>query len=144
MMRERRTFKMQTKICNTCGELKSVEDFYKRSDTGKLRSDCKHCLNLKSSKRWVEDEVFRQRGKQRSRKHQLMRDYGMSVKVWEDFSSDGCAICGTKDNLCVDHCHLTGEIRGCLCKTCNTGIGLLGDNEEGVKNAYDYFIRLRD
>jgi len=44
----------------------------------------------------------------------------------------------------VDHCHLTMKIRGLICQQCNSGIGLLGDNEEGVKNAYDYLIRFRN
>ena len=38
----------------------------------------------------------------------------------------------------VDHCHDTNIIRGFLCSECNTGIGKLGDNEEGVERALNY------
>ncbi len=38
----------------------------------------------------------------------------------------------------VDHCHSTGEVRGILCRTCNMGLGLLGDNVAGVLSALSY------
>jgi hypothetical protein len=57
-----------------------------------------------------------------------------------------CAICGYESRdgkrLRVDHCHETGQIRGLLCSTCNTGLGGLGDSIEGVKRALDYLIRV--
>lgn len=59
-------------------------------------------------------------------------------------SNKECGICGKKDSLIVDHCHETNIIRGVLCGTCNTAIGLLGDNLEGVQKAYDYLFRLRN
>ena len=52
---------------------------------------------------------------------------------------DHCECCGTKDKkLCVDH--VFGEYvgRGWLCKQCNNGIGLLGDNLQGLLNAVNY------
>ena len=33
------------------------------------------------------------------------------------------------------------SIRGVLCPNCNRGIGLLGDNIEGVRRALDYLHR---
>lgn len=59
-------------------------------------------------------------------------------------SNKECEICGKKDSLIVYHCHETNIIRGVLCGTCNTAIGLLGDNLEGVQKAYDYLFRLRN
>ena len=49
-----------------------------------------------------------------------------------------CQICGKKTKLCVDHCHDSNEIRGLLCKPCNTGLALLGDSIEGIKKALKY------
>lgn len=40
--------------------------------------------------------------------------------------------------LSLDHDHTTGKFRGWLCGDCNRGIGLLGDNLEGVRRALAY------
>lgn len=55
-----------------------------------------------------------------------------------------CECCGgppgTK-RMRLDHCHDTNEFRGWLCGKCNTGIGQLGDNINGVRNALAYLER---
>lgn len=55
-----------------------------------------------------------------------------------------CALCGEifpgifgKD-MHIDHCHETNKVRGILCKVCNVGLGMLGDNEEGLVKALAY------
>lgn len=55
-----------------------------------------------------------------------------------------CALCnkpfvGLGGNILhIDHCHETGRIRGLLCMPCNVGLGMLGDNEEGLAKALKY------
>lgn len=54
---------------------------------------------------------------------------------------NACQLCGDDDRttrLCVDHCHVTGKVRGVLCRKCNKGIGALGDTAEAVQRAADY------
>ena len=41
----------------------------------------------------------------------------------------------------VDHCHKTGEVRGLLCNNCNAGLGLLGDDLDGVMNIVYYLLQ---
>ncbi len=41
----------------------------------------------------------------------------------------------------LDHDHATGRFRGILCGSCNTGIGKLGDNIEGLRRALAYLER---
>jgi hypothetical protein len=54
-----------------------------------------------------------------------------------------CDCCGkTDEKLQWDHCHVTHEHRGWLCHNCNTGLGKLGDNIEGVLRALDYLGRV--
>lgn len=80
------------------------------------------------------------------RKQSLRRLYGITIKEYNELckqQSYRCAICNIhadnlSQNLAVDHCHKTNEIRGILCTNCNTGIGKLGDNVEGLEKALSY------
>lgn len=56
-----------------------------------------------------------------------------------------CECCGkeSKRTLDLDHCHKTHVFRGWLCNGCNTAIGKLGDNVEGVKCAVAYLERAK-
>lgn len=50
-----------------------------------------------------------------------------------------CECCGKESNrMALDHCHETNTFRGWLCLRCNTGIGMLGDNLEGIESALTY------
>lgn len=50
-----------------------------------------------------------------------------------------CACCKREpEKLVMDHIHGTDHIRGLLCHSCNTGIGKLGDNIEGLERALAY------
>ena len=47
-----------------------------------------------------------------------------------------------RHNLCVDHCHTTGEIRGLLCKHCNSMISRwLHDDTDKIRRVLEYFER---
>ena len=51
------------------------------------------------------------------------------------------AICGKTGlirDLCVDHCHQTGIVRGLLCSTCNRGLGYFKDSADLCYSAGDY------
>jgi hypothetical protein len=57
----------------------------------------------------------------------------------------GCPICRHKfdrsaHQVCIDHCHSTGTIRGVLCKSCNTAEGLLG-SVENAERLYKYMLK---
>jgi hypothetical protein len=44
-----------------------------------------------------------------------------------------CASCGDAlTKFCVDHCHVTGTVRGILCHHCNVALGHLRDNPERI------------
>lgn len=77
-----------------------------------------------------------------------VRKYGLSNKQFVDLlNTQGgvCAICGKPEtrhdnqsknktcNLSIDHNHKTGKLRGLLCNNCNTGIGHLKVDEEGIE-----------
>lgn len=49
-----------------------------------------------------------------------------------------CQICGTEDNICIDHCHRSDLVRGSLCGKCNKAIGLLQDSPLLADRAAEY------
>ena len=75
-----------------------------------------------------------------------MKEYGITLDEYNEMFAEQngcCAVCEKhqiefKDSLSVDHCHETGDVRGLLCFKCNTGIGKLGDNIEGLERALKY------
>jgi hypothetical protein len=40
--------------------------------------------------------------------------------------------------LCIDHTHMTNQIRCILCNNCNRALGLLGDSIPNIKNLLSY------
>jgi hypothetical protein len=52
-----------------------------------------------------------------------------------------CEICDRKIQgkaLNLDHCHVTGKVRGWLCTPCNTGLGMFRDSVHLLSHAVDY------
>jgi hypothetical protein len=59
-------------------------------------------------------------------------------------SGGRCGACGlllTPVRMCVDHCHVTGRIRGVLCRFCNALEGMLTKKKERVAQVFDYLRR---
>jgi len=83
--------------------------------------------------------------KRQRRIYTIKKKYDLAYKEWEGlwYSQDGrCAICDKfikyPKDICVDHNHKTGKIRGLLCKECNLGIGCFFDKPELTKLATEY------
>ncbi|HHJ3231204.1 TPA: endonuclease VII domain-containing protein [Vibrio parahaemolyticus] len=80
----------------------------------------------------------------------LERTYGITYDDYLEMArkqSQRCAICGGegfvmkachKVKLVVDHCHLTGKVRGLLCHNCNRALGLLQDDKGSLSKAIAY------
>ena len=80
-------------------------------------------------------------GKKASRKAYLQYNYGLSEEDYQDLfeKQDGkCAICSEPGKLGVDHNHTTGQIRGLLCRQCNTAIGSLKESQDLLDSAKGY------
>src|SRR3977135_2015219 len=56
------------------------------------------------------------------------RRYGLSLadyRALQQRQGNACAICRKLTRaLCIDHCHVTGRVRGLLCRSCNSALGL--------------------
>ena len=56
-----------------------------------------------------------------------------------------CECCGRIDKLQLDHAHGGSRAwRGWLCRSCNIGIGHLGDSTEGVAKALAYLAAAKE
>lgn len=103
----------------------------------------------KRGKDWVKANPGRTREVQR--KSFLAQAYGITPERYEELlvSQGGvCAICyqpetvkrkAAKESLlCVDHDHVTGEVRQLLCDACNRGLGYFRENPDRLRSAAAY------
>lgn len=88
--------------------------------------------------------------KERYQNRSLKRRYGLTLdqfKAMLEEQNHTCLLCGRttaqlKKKLVMDHCHLTGKIRGLLCHGCNRSIALF-DNPELFEKATAYINKHR-
>jgi|SRR3954452_22401228 hypothetical protein len=52
-----------------------------------------------------------------------------------------CSICHREAPLALDHDHETGKFRGYICRSCNLGLGQLGDTVEAIRRVLAYLER---
>ena len=106
--------------CPTCAESKPIADYYNYDycTLAGARRKCKVCYNKNSAIT---------RGLRKANPY-----------PYKSPQCDSCGITPTKDVLALDHCHIDNTFRGWLCRSCNTGIGALGDDIEGLKTALTY------
>jgi hypothetical protein len=126
--------KTEVRKCTGCLKEKPVEDFrtWSRGPGGRVHR-CSACVKLwpSSSKKYPYDHA------------KVIKGYGISVEQYEAMKKeqDGCCvICRTTPdiNLLVDHDHVTGAVRGLLCRLCNTALGSFRDDPELLERAITY------
>lgn len=108
---------MNRKICSYCGKRKNKKSFPRHNHSkDNLDSRCKKCIT-----------------KQTKVRNRLRKKAPDKPEV--------CECCKKETTkLCLDHNHTDNSFRGWLCDKCNTGIGNLGDNLQGIVNAMNYFL----
>lgn len=108
-------------------------------------------------RRWRKENIEKARAANRKwekanpdrvRNKWYLRKYGITVDHYERLMafSDGCCwICGNKPSgrrLAVDHCHITGRVRGLLCFFCNRGLRWFKDTPSFLERAAQYLTKL--
>jgi hypothetical protein len=105
-------------------------------------------INERARLKWRTDPELREKRRLWQRKNVFQKVYGISMADYEAmFERQGgaCAICKrTGVTLCVDHCHLTGEVRGLLCSQCNSAIGFCSDDPAVLQAAAAYLQAAHD
>lgn len=145
------------RTCSTCLIEKNLtQDFYKQPARSQQRSNgylrqCKTCILEKNR-----IAQAKPKNKQRIWENKLQYRYGITRQDYDDLfikQKGCCAICNTSNPsakskkhkyFSVDHCHQTGKIRGLLCATCNSAIGLLGDCPSTIAKASLYLSGTQD
>jgi hypothetical protein len=115
------------KICRTCRESKQIVEFIKDLKKAKwLPADCLECERQRRRKLYKMQRSANAR--ERNHKNGINRDDKPMT----------CEECGSSDQICLDHCHITGLPRGWLCSKCNTILGFADDNPERLRGLADY------
>ena len=114
----------ESKRCPRCDKMKSGVSFHRNLSKVDGRDNwCRSCASKKLKK----------------------YKYGISFETYDNLfeSQNGkCFICECSgEELCVDHDHKTGVIRGLLCHHCNTGLGRFNDSIDRLTLAIDYLKR---
>jgi hypothetical protein len=144
------------KVCRACNEELPVADFGPRK-VGKdgLMSWCRKCTTTKKRGRRAADpharakeRAYEQRADvaTRTRTRRAARLYEVpaeQLQAMEAEQQGRCAVCGRQRKLAVDHCHLTGAVRGLLCYPCNIALGQVDDDVERLRQLIAYVKRYR-
>ena len=101
-----------------------------------------------ASKKWKEANKHTPKYRHQRFVHQTKHVYSINEKEYSDILDRQKGACAIRNDPLhhanetrrprIDHCHNTGKIRGLLCHKCNTGLGLLNENIETLKNAIKY------
>ena len=108
------------------------------------RRQCPDCVKTKTP---GYKQAYRSRLKSNGKLSDHDRNYALKARFGiglSDFrrmaeSQNGkCGICEEVAALNVDHCHVSGKIRGLLCNNCNNGIGRFKDKPNVLERAAEY------
>ena len=150
-----------TKQCIKCKEIKKLELFNKNKSKKDGRDQyCNNCrkafyrhyCSTNREKRSKQQKQYYSVNTKNYKNNTLKSRFGITVSQYDATllrQNNVCALCkqletvkdhrtGTIKALAVDHCHVTGKLRGLLCSNCNRGLGYLRDNPELCHAAGNY------
>lgn len=124
----------------------NAEYYRKNAEKLKARARARYATN-RTRIREQQNIARSAKGSEWMRDQNLRAKFGFGIEVYNDLlnrQGGYCAICRAPaegQNFSVDHDHETGQIRGLLCRGCNTGIGCLKEDIVILTNAIE-FLRL--
>ena len=157
------------KVCKKCGAEKPETEF--RIDRIYVKGECKECerkaqkeryrqnpeKGAAAARKWGRENPKRRnatklawhhKNKTRVNLMRRVRAYGITIEGYNQMvitQQNCCACChrefeGTPE---IDHCHKTGIVRGLLCISCNTGLGLFQDSDIALLQAISYLKKFQ-
>jgi hypothetical protein len=128
--------------------MKRAEDnFYMLKTDKRLKNPAALAAYRAYQAEWKKQHPDRVAGYRQARKADAIeRTYGISMADYNAMFAEQegrCVICGRhqsafRRSLCVDHDHVTGEVRGLLCTNCNALLGHCRDDVEVLLAAIQY------
>jgi hypothetical protein len=111
--------------------------------------DNREAILLKAKTRYWSDEHVRTRAIKNSKTQneltaRYLKKYGMTLDDYNQMFArqhGQCAICDVSvqdERMCVDHDHATGNVRGLLCRLCNSSLGGFRDSVDLLRKAVAY------
>ena len=138
------------KECSYCKITKPIGMFSPRTGTQKhlFNSWCKECKYAENTSWRLEnkEKVIEYRAKDKWTLKKRCARYDITeIQFWEIYSKQHklCKICCIPieaEDSAIDHNHITGDIRGILCKTCNRALGMFKDSPKILEKALDYLM----
>lgn len=130
---------MKTKPCSRCKIIKNISDFSKdKQHSSGYKSACKVC----AKQDWITwRTVNLESARKTDRISHYVRKYGLSIEEATALVEDRtglCKICANIVPLVVDHCHISGLVRGLICSSCNSVLGYSKDNINTLKASIKY------
>ena len=124
-------------------------EFRKRLQESNRRYRAAHKseINERRRRRRATDPEYRARcsaAHAKNRRVNLLKRFGISWLEYQlrlALQNGACAICKEKPKrglLCIDHCHVTGKVRGLLCRKCNSALGFYRDDPNLAQAGADY------
>ena len=125
------------RICLKCRQRRYESQFPMDKRWPRRILPCASCTEIKTTHKVIISKEAYERRK--------LKKYGISEEDYEYFlESQGktCAICkeGGKP-LVIDHNHITGKVRGLLCRDCNIGLGFFKDSIYSLEWAVSYLLQ---
>ena len=138
----------QALACSHCGEARPLTAFHRAPTKRGYDPRCKPCRAAYARERYHANlDEARVMNRAAQRKFRFATKYGISIEKWQEMANEqagACAICGITPSdvrdLCVDHCHVTGAVRGLLCHSCNNGLGRFKDDADRLLAATAYLL----
>lgn len=153
LCRGAKVYKIETpkegyKICNECkDELPATPEYFHRrtSSLCGIRGTCKKCLSKNVNKKEKAKQYIITHKKERE-SARIKRNHNLSLNEYNimlEKQNNNCCICGEtlktgSGGRAIDHCHISGRIRGIVCQPCNVTMGLLKENTETLQSMITY------
>lgn len=153
------------RFVSNCLECASLDLKLENKNKKQLNPFCKHCNIPLDSNNWHASmkkeccyvcktchKSYKSQSFEVNKNSKLTKKYKITYEEFlklKEEQNNVCKICkktelfNTKNktdsmNLAVDHCHITGKIRGLLCLKCNRALGLFEDSIDNLNQAIQY------